>query len=61
MVFATPPRQFNLDGTTPIRLPELSHLDNFIMTQNFSPFTGTLQKLMPTPTQTVTPHTTVPI
>jgi hypothetical protein len=29
--------------------------------ENSSPLTGTLQKLMPTPTQTATPHTTGPL
>jgi hypothetical protein len=42
-------------------LPGLSHLDNFIVTQKFCPLTGTLQKRMPTLTQTATPHTTGPL
>ena len=61
MVFASPLRQFYHDGTNPAHLSGLSHLDNFIMTQNFRPFTGTLQKHMPTLTQTATPHTTGPL
>jgi hypothetical protein len=36
------------------RLSELSHRDNFIMTANLSPLIGTVQKHMPTPTQTST-------
>jgi len=42
-------------------LPGLIHLDNFIVTLNSCPLTGTLQKRMPTPTQTATPHTTGPL
>ena len=61
MVFATPSGQFYRDVTTPFHLPGLSHLDNFIVTQKSCSFTGTLQKLMPTPTQTATPHTTGPL
>ena len=37
------------------------HLDNFIVTRKSCPLTGTLQKHMPTPTQTATPHTTGPL
>jgi hypothetical protein len=33
----------------------------FIVTQNSRPSTGILQKHMPTPTQTATPHTTGPL
>jgi len=36
MVFATPPRQFYHDWTTPAHLSGLSHLDNIIMTQKLS-------------------------
>jgi hypothetical protein len=36
------------------RLSGLCHLDNFIVTRNFLPPIGTMQKLMPTPTQTAT-------
>jgi len=61
MVFALPPRQFNRDGTTPYHLPGLSRLDNFIVTRKSCPLTGTLQKRMPTLTQTATPHTTGPL
>jgi hypothetical protein len=61
MVFASPSGQFYHDGTTPYHLPGLSHLDNFILTPKSCPLTGTLQKLMPIPTQTATPHTTGPL
>jgi hypothetical protein len=37
------------------------HLDNFIMTRKSCPLTGTLQKHMPTPAQTATPHSTAPL
>jgi hypothetical protein len=37
------------------------HLDNFIVTRNLSISIGTLQKRMPTLTQTATPHTTGPL
>jgi hypothetical protein len=37
------------------------HLDSFIVTPNARPLTGTLQKRMPTLTQTATPHTTRPL
>ena len=60
MVFAVPLRQFYHDRTTPAHLSGLSHLDNFIMTRKSCPLTGTLQKRMPTLTQTATPHTTGP-
>ena len=61
MVFASPPRQFYRDGTNSCHLSGLGHLDNFIVTRKSCPLTGTLQKLMPTPTQTTTPHTTEPL
>jgi len=61
MVFASPLRQFYHDGTTRGRLSGLSHLDNFIVTRKSCPPTGTLQKHMPTLTQTATPHTTGPL
>ena len=66
MVFAPdsyrePSGQFYLNVTTRGRLPGLSHLDNFIMTRKSCPLTGTLQKLMPTLTQTATAHTTGPL
>jgi len=61
MVFASPFGQFYHDVTKPAHLSGLSHLDNFIVTRKSCPLTGTLQKLMPTPTQTATPHTTGPL
>jgi len=61
MVFASPLRQLYHDGTNPAHLPGLSHLDNFIVTPKSCPLTGTLQKHMPTLTQTATPHTTGPL
>jgi hypothetical protein len=61
MVFATPPRLFYRDVTTSYNLPGLSHLDNFIVTRKSCPLIGTLQKHMPTLTQTATPHTTGPL
>jgi hypothetical protein len=56
-----PSGQFYHDRTTRGHLSGLSHLDNFIMTQVSCPLTGTVQKLMPTLTQTATPHTTGPL
>jgi hypothetical protein len=38
-----------------------SHLENFIMTRNISPFIGTVQKHMSTLTRTATTHTTGPL
>jgi hypothetical protein len=61
MVFASPSGQSYLDVTTPFHLSGLSRLDNFIVTRKSCPLTGTLQKRMPTPTQTATPHTTGPL
>jgi hypothetical protein len=61
MVFASPSGQFYRDATTSRHLSGLSHLDNFIVTRKSCPLTGTLQKRMPTPTQTATPHTTGPL
>jgi hypothetical protein len=61
MVFASQSGQFYLDATNPAHLSGLSHLDNFIVTRKSCPLTGTLQKHMPTPTQTATPHTTGPL
>jgi hypothetical protein len=61
MVFASSSGQFYLDVTNPAHLPGLSHLDNFIVTRKSCPLTGTLQKHMPTPTQTATPHTAGPL
>jgi hypothetical protein len=61
MVFASPSGQFYHDVTTSYLLSGLCHLDNFIVTRKSCPLTGTLQKLMPTLTQTATPHTTGPL
>ena len=61
MVFASPSGQFYLDVTNSYRLPGLSRLDNFIVTRKSCPLTGTVQKHMPTLTQTATPHTTGPL
>ena len=61
MVFASPSGQFYRDMTNPAHLSGLSHLDNFIVTLKSCPLTGTLQKRMPTPTQTATPHTAGPL
>ncbi len=61
MVFASPLRQCYHDGTNPAHLSRLTHLDNFIVTRKSCPLTVTLQKRMPTPTQTATPHTTGPL
>jgi hypothetical protein len=54
MVFAVPPRQLYRDSTNPARLSGPRHLDNFVVTRNFRPSTGTLQKHMPTLTRTAT-------
>jgi len=61
MVFASLSGLFYLDVTNPAHLSGLSHLDNFIVTRNLSPFIGTVQKHMPTPTQTATSYTTGPL
>ena len=61
MVFASPLRQFYRDVTTRGLLPGFSHLDNFIVTRKSCPLIGTVQKHMPTPTQTATPYTTGPL
>jgi len=61
MVFASPSGQFYLDVTNSYHLSGHSRLDNFIVTRKSCPLTGTLQKHMPTPTQTATPHTTGPL
>src|SRR5512133_1473744 len=61
MVFASPSGQIYHDVTTSYHLSGLSHLDNFIVTRKSCPLTGTLQKRMPTLTQTATPHTTGPL
>ena len=54
MVFAMPPRQLYRDMTKPAHFSGPSHLDNFTMTPNLRPSTGTLQKHMPTLTRTAT-------
>ena len=61
MVFASSSGQYYLDLTNSYHLSGLTHLDNFIVTRKSCPLTGTLQKHMPTPTQTATPHTTGPL
>jgi hypothetical protein len=61
MVFASPSGQFYHDVTNPAHLSGLSHLDNFIVTRKSSPIIGTLQKRMPTLTQTATPYTAGPL
>jgi hypothetical protein len=60
MVFASPSANF-YTGSNSRRLSGLSHLDNFIVTANSSPLIGTMQKHMPTRTQTATPYTTGPL
>ena len=54
MVFATPSGQFYYNLTNPAHLSGPRHLDSFILTTNFRPLTGTLQKHMPTLTRTAT-------
>ena len=61
MVFASPSGEFYRDMTNPFSLSGHTHLDNFIVTRNLSPPIGTMQKRMPTPTQTATTHTTGPL
>ena len=61
MVFASPPRQLYRDEKTPVRLPGLITLTTLSGRENLRPSTGTLQKHMPTPTQTATPYTTGPL
>jgi hypothetical protein len=61
MVFAVSLRQFYRDGTTSAHLPGFSTLTTSSGRENPRPVTGTLQKHMPTPTQTATPHTTGPL
>ncbi len=60
MVFASPSASF-YTGSNPRRLSGLSHLDHFILTANSSPLIGTMQKHMPTPTQTATNQTAGPL
>jgi len=52
MVFASAFGQFYCDRSTSHRLSGLGHLDNFIVTRKSCPFIGTLQKRMPSLTQT---------
>lgn len=54
MVFASPSGQFYRDVTNPYHLSRLTHLDNFIVTTKSCSSIGTLQKHMPTLTQTAT-------
>ena len=54
MVFAAPSGQLYHDMTNPAHLSGQSHLDSFIVTPNLRPSIGTLQKHMPTLTQTAT-------
>jgi len=61
MVFASPSGQFYRDMTNPAHLSGHTYLDNFIVTRKSCPLTGTVQKHMPTPTQTATPYTTGPL
>jgi len=53
MVFASPSASF-YTGSNPRRLSGHTHRDHFIVTANLSPLIGTMQKLMPTLTQTAT-------
>jgi hypothetical protein len=53
MVFASPSANF-CTGSNSRRLSGHSHRDNFIVTANSSPLIGTVQKHMPTLTQTAT-------
>jgi hypothetical protein len=55
MVFASPSRQYYRDMTNTAHLSGSRHLDSFILTPSARPPIGTLQKLMPTLTQTA-PH-----
>jgi hypothetical protein len=61
MVFALPSGQFYYNMTNPAHLSGPRHLDSFIMTPNPRPSTGTLQKHMPTLTQTATHQTAGPL
>jgi hypothetical protein len=61
MVFASPFGQFYYNMTNPAHLSGPRHLDNFILTRNLHPSTGTLQKHMPTPTRTATNQTAGPL
>jgi hypothetical protein len=61
MVFASPSGQFYYSMTNPAHLSGPRHLDNFIVTTNIRPSTGTLQKHMPTLTRTATHQTAGPL
>jgi hypothetical protein len=61
MVFASPSGQFYYNMTIPVHLSGPRHLDSFIVTMKSSPSTRTLQKLMPTLTQTATNQTAGPL
>jgi hypothetical protein len=61
MVFALPFGEFYRDVTNPFSLSGHTHLDNFIVTRKSCPLTGTLQKHMPTATQTATHLTAGPL
>jgi len=61
MVFASPSGQFYFNMTNPADLSGPRHLDSFIVTRNFRPSTGTLQKRMPTLTRTATNQTAGPL
>ena len=54
MVFASPSGQLYRNMTNPAHLSGPRHLDSFIVTSKSYPLTGTLQKRMPTLTQTAT-------
>ena len=58
---ATETMSIGLPADTPLSWFLHLHLDNFIVTQKSCSLTGTLQKRMPTPTQTATSHTTGPL
>jgi hypothetical protein len=61
MVFASPSGQFKCIMTNHAHLSGPRHLDNFIVTTNICPSTGTLQKRMPTLTRTATHQTAGPL
>jgi len=61
MVFASPFGQSYYNMTNPANLSGPRHLDNFILTRNLLPSTGTLQKRMPTLTLTATHQTAGPL
>jgi hypothetical protein len=60
MVFASPSASF-YTGSNPLPLSGHSHLDHFIVIANSSPLIGTVQKHMPTLTQTAPNPTTGPL